>query len=542
MRVLVLASIASLALACAPSGGVIAIPPDSADAGSGQNAGPAIPPDSPDAGSGRDAGPASGVPTPEPAKTYTLTLDVRGPGAVRALPLTAECRGTCKLTFDAGTRLSLRAVADAIGAFGRWTGDCAGLGACDKTVNRDLRVGAAFSVRQVIVWVQLAGDGEGRVTSEPPGIDCAGPADRCSATFPMGTRLILWSRAKLLSTTRGFNISACTGRSCDVTTNLFVNLAVVAYFDTQRYSVVDLGTPDPLHWAESLVISPNGRLGAGSEAGELIHHLFLWDGSFHEISSAGLAAAVNDLGTVSGNQWGPTAIAGKDAYRAFRWQNGMFTLLDTLGGVQSFAHGITAAGTIFGEASRADGSGRAVHWVDRVPVDLGSLGGCSEAFAGNSHGIIVGSSCTPASGVLPVRFNAPGAIDVLGTLGGPYGSAMAINESGVIVGEAIVPSGDGHAFFHVDGRMVDLGTVSGTTATALYALNDEGIAVGSAWNVDTRYYTGVVATSERLLDLRKLVPPGVEVTSASSIDRDGDIAANADIRGESRVVILRPIP
>src|SRR5207244_5656534 len=89
-------------------------------------------------------------------------------------------------------------------------------------VNRDLRVGAAFSVRQVIVWVQLAGDGEGRVTSEPPGIDCARPADRCSATFPMGTRLILWSRAKLLSTTRGFNISACTGRSCDVTTNLFV--------------------------------------------------------------------------------------------------------------------------------------------------------------------------------------------------------------------------------------------------------------------------------------------------------------------------------
>src|SRR5215470_10391995 len=78
----------------------------------------------------------------------------------------------------------------------------------------------AGPVRQVTASVQLAGAGQGRVTSEPPGIDCAGPPANCSAAFPAGTRLVLRSRAKLLSTARGFDIAACTERSCDAAADL----------------------------------------------------------------------------------------------------------------------------------------------------------------------------------------------------------------------------------------------------------------------------------------------------------------------------------
>src|SRR5207244_5325184 len=82
-----------------------------------------------------------------------------------------------------------------------------------------LLTGAALLFR----WVPGSSSGRGRSSSPPP----AGSTSR---------------RAR--------------GGSCDVTTNLFVNLAVVAYFETQRYSAVDLGTHDPLHYAASLVIRP----------------------------------------------------------------------------------------------------------------------------------------------------------------------------------------------------------------------------------------------------------------------------------------------
>jgi probable HAF family extracellular repeat protein len=67
----------------------------------------------------------------------------------------------------------------------------------------------------------------------------------------------------------------------------------------------------------------------------------------------------------------------------------------------------------------------------------------------------------------------------LGTLGGNYASASAINDRGQVVGASTTTSGEGHAFLWQDGTMTDLGTLGGGGSGA-DAINDEGQIVGMA--------------------------------------------------------------
>jgi probable HAF family extracellular repeat protein len=67
----------------------------------------------------------------------------------------------------------------------------------------------------------------------------------------------------------------------------------------------------------------------------------------------------------------------------------------------------------------------------------------------------------------------------LGTLGGAWSQAHAINNHGVIVGTSEVPGGAGHAFLYRAGRMQDLGALAGGQSDAV-AVNDSGVVVGSS--------------------------------------------------------------
>ena len=93
--------------------------------------------------------------------------------------------------------------------------------------------------------------------------------------------------------------------------------------------------------------------------------------------------------------------------------------------------------------------------------DLGTLGGnYSQAAALNDRGNVVGGSTT-ATGVVHAFLWTPATgMEDLGTLGGPFSTATAINDYGVIVGYSTVNDGDDtyHAFAWLPQRgMVDLG-------------------------------------------------------------------------------------
>src|SRR5262245_5331753 len=70
-----------------------------------------------------------------------------------------------------------------------------------------------------------------------------------------------------------------------------------------------------------------------------------------------------------------------------------------------------------------------------IPIDLGTLGGTSEALAINDSGQIVGGSLIGPQGPEHAFSWTPagGMID-LGTLGGNFARAYAVNASGQVVG------------------------------------------------------------------------------------------------------------
>lgn len=115
--------------------------------------------------------------------------------------------------------------------------------------------------------------------------------------------------------------------------------------------------------------------------------------------------------------------------------------------------------------------------------DIGTLGG-SFAFAQaiNNSGQIVGTSITDASGEIPT-FHAflysNGTMQDIDTLGGVDSSAFAINSSGQVVGRMFTANGESRAFLYDSTGMHDLGTLGGLNSAA-YDINDSGHVVGVA--------------------------------------------------------------
>jgi probable HAF family extracellular repeat protein len=77
-------------------------------------------------------------------------------------------------------------------------------------------------------------------------------------------------------------------------------------------------------------------------------------------------------------------------------------------------------------------------------------------------------------------------IEELGTLGGPFSLALALNAAGQVVGSARLANGQTHAFRWTDGTMEDLGAIGGAgDYSGAFAINATGQVVGMAGNNET---------------------------------------------------------
>jgi probable HAF family extracellular repeat protein len=260
---------------------------------------------------------------------------------------------------------------------------------------------------------------------------------------------------------------------------------------------------------------------------------------------------INKNGTFAG--WADTPVADSfpppfcfnpDCFvsHALKWDSGVSTDLGSLADRwSSAASWINDRGEIVGVSQNglidpAIGfpEERAVLWRDGQMIDLGTLGGNqSSAAAINNHGRVAGFAlsdvldpfsfyyqffyCLPFQ-ICPPNPTAARAfvwdekdgIQDIGTLGGPDSLAFFVNDRGQVAGfsytNSIVNATSGlptfHPFLWEKGQgMKDLGTLGGTIAQAVNALNDRGQVVGSTTMAGDQTHHPFLWDGMRLIDL-----------------------------------------
>lgn len=268
-----------------------------------------------------------------------------------------------------------------------------------------------------------------------------------------------------------------------------------------------------------------------------------------------------------------------DEYHAFLYKDGTLTDLSTLGGANSDANHINDLGDIVGWSETATESRRAYIYSDGVMRDLGIP--LSHATGINNRRQIVGGANGIAFLLDENGFKA------LGTLGGSGSDASAINDAGVIVGQAMTgASGDtvAHAFVYSGGEMADLGTLEDGRSSNAFDVNSYSVVVGNSDTPDGRYvgvdfgrmrplrtlggdgsYAWAVNDFDVIVgsaqdsnnveraamfidytpyDLNTLLAEdcGCFLTFADDINNVGQILASGMLEGQPRSFILTPVP
>lgn len=180
------------------------------------------------------------------------------------------------------------------------------------------------------------------------------------------------------------------------------------------------------------------------------------------------------------------------------------------------ANGGVVTGTSWGGAG---GNPRGFLYNGHTSVDLGTLGGVfARAEAVNACGHVTGWS-DRSNGTIGAFFY-DGAMHDLGTLGGNDAFGNAINACGRIAGWSTVAGGQTHAFYDDGKTMLDLGTLGGDS----FALdsNTAGLVVGYAYGPGNAWYHAFLYDSRTGGPLQDLGSPGVN-SLAQDVNDAGQI-------------------
>lgn len=265
------------------------------------------------------------------------------------------------------------------------------------------------------------------------------------------------------------------------------------------------------------------------------------------------ASAINDSNVIVG-----TAINNDGYRRAFRYEAGSMVDLGTLGGDNSAAGDINNRGDIVGSADAGPEPLDERAFLLRPGVLMQDLGrievpdpeGISIATGVNERRQVVGRSPVgpyegPEAAIHAFVYKCEEMID-LGTLGGRYSVAEAINEQGQIVGQASTPELRYNRAFLVDrGVMRNLGNLPGGNYSSANDINDHGQVVGFSIVYEPREgQKAFIWSLGKMRDLNRLIDPasGWLLISADGINNSGQIAATGCKGTTCYAVRLDPLP
>jgi probable HAF family extracellular repeat protein len=226
------------------------------------------------------------------------------------------------------------------------------------------------------------------------------------------------------------------------------------------------------------------------------------------------------------------------------------TNLGTLSGLQNLnltstkLTSINDSGLITGFGSNRGDVGFTINGstVTKLPA-LPNGGVDVEPIAVNDSGLIVGQADTTTSDFQAAEWQN-GTVTALAMLPGSFTSeALAVNSSGEAVGADVLTSDDdGHAVLFANGKVTDLnapGTGTPGADSVANAINDNGVIVGQGGNGDAFVYQNGQAT-----DLNTLIAPGSGFTllNADGINANGVIVGTAsNSNGQTFGFELTPI-
>jgi ABC-type phosphate transport system substrate-binding protein len=161
-----------------------------------------------------------------------VSKDGTGTGVVSSEPTGIDCGGDCDEEYDHGTVVTLTATPDAGSEFVAWEGcDAEPEGKCEVTMDEAREVKATFDEEptpEFPLTIELAGSGEGEVTSDPAGIACV---PDCEAAYLEGEVVELLATPKAGSEFAGWTAiegdpGTCAGVTspCEVTVDEAIEL------------------------------------------------------------------------------------------------------------------------------------------------------------------------------------------------------------------------------------------------------------------------------------------------------------------------------
>jgi probable HAF family extracellular repeat protein len=309
---------------------------------------------------------------------------------------------------------------------------------------------------------------------------------------------------------------------------------LVAGADPVRYNVNVISSPFDLRPS---AMNNRGQV-IGSQTYEMVgedginhanQRAFIWTAgnvSYTEDPNVQIyGTAINDAGVAIGNTYGWTSQA------AILGNGGVVPMPTTFG---AWATAINNNGQIL---VRGDNHHAYLYSQDGTHIDIGYLGWGGQAHDLNEAGAVVGMF---SSGGEIHAYRYDGTLHDLGTLGGSYSEAFAVNDSGVAVGSSRLSTGETHAVLFGESGAVDLGALDGLRSDAA-SINNLGQVVGLAYtSIGVRAFLYENGT---MTDLNDYIDPasGWTVTVAESINDSGQILATAqDANHNSWNVLLTP--
>ena len=178
-----------------------------------------------------------------PAGELSVTVVGTGGGNVISDDARVNCTGRCSTEYRAGDRVTLLAVADAASRFWSWMGcDEVNDNECIVNVQEMSRVTAEFlndDPERQILSINITGNGEGDVVSNPGGINCGFD---CESAFLIGAPLVLKAGADQNSRFIAWqNCPAVSGNFCNLTMTDDEAL-IGARFEPQGLQTFDITT------------------------------------------------------------------------------------------------------------------------------------------------------------------------------------------------------------------------------------------------------------------------------------------------------------